>query len=65
VVPEETSTAATKEELLETVFSVGSAPRLYNEEPRPAECRVQLSSATEAQKRWRSSSVEGIAGRQF
>jgi hypothetical protein len=25
------------EELLRTVFSVGSAPRLYNEDPRPAE----------------------------
>jgi hypothetical protein len=22
---------------METVFSVGSAPRLYNEDPRPAE----------------------------
>jgi hypothetical protein len=24
--------------LLETVFSVGSVPRLYNEDPKPAEC---------------------------
>jgi hypothetical protein len=27
----------TIEELLEAVFSVGSAPRLYNEDPRSAE----------------------------
>jgi hypothetical protein len=25
------------EELLEKVFSLGSAPRLYNDDPRPAE----------------------------
>jgi hypothetical protein len=31
----------TIEKLLEAVFSVGSAPKLYNENPRPAE-RVQL-----------------------
>jgi hypothetical protein len=29
------------EKLLEAVFSVGSAPRLYNEDPRPSE-RVNL-----------------------
>jgi hypothetical protein len=27
--------------------------------------KVQLNSAREAEKRWRSSSVEGIAGRRF
>jgi hypothetical protein len=27
--------------MLETVFSVGSAPRLYNEDPRPAEWMIQ------------------------
>jgi hypothetical protein len=32
-----TNTQETIEELLETVFSVGSAPRLYNEHSRPAE----------------------------
>jgi hypothetical protein len=55
--------------MLKTVFSVGPAPRLYNEDPRPAEkmterveCRVRLSTAMEAEKGWRSSSDEGIAG---
>jgi hypothetical protein len=28
----------TLEGLLETVFSVGPAPRLYSEDPRPVEC---------------------------
>jgi hypothetical protein len=28
----------TTEELLVVVFYVGSAPRLYSEDPRPAEC---------------------------
>jgi hypothetical protein len=32
-----TDTHAAIEELLEAVFSVGSAPRLHNEDPRPAE----------------------------
>jgi hypothetical protein len=36
-VPAATNTKAKIEELLETVFSVGSVPRLYNEDPRPAE----------------------------
>jgi hypothetical protein len=31
------NTPTTIQELLEAVFSVGSAPRLYNEDPRPAE----------------------------
>jgi hypothetical protein len=71
-IPMVTNMQATKEELLETMFPVGTAPRLYNEEPRPAEgitesaeCRVQLSSWSEAEKRRRSSSVEGTDGRQF
>jgi hypothetical protein len=34
-VPAATHTQATIEELLETVFSVGSAPSLYNDDPRP------------------------------
>jgi hypothetical protein len=34
-VPAATNTQATIEELLEAMFSVGSAPRLYNEKPRP------------------------------
>jgi hypothetical protein len=36
-VPAATNTQATIEELVEMVFSVGSVPRLYNEEPRPVE----------------------------
>jgi hypothetical protein len=28
---------------MERVFSVGSAPRLYNEDPRPAEIEVRES----------------------
>jgi hypothetical protein len=36
-VPAATNTQATTEELLETVFSVGFTPRLYNNDPRPAE----------------------------
>jgi hypothetical protein len=32
---------------------------------KSVECCVQLSSAREAEKRWRFSSVEGIADRQF
>jgi hypothetical protein len=36
-VPAATNTQATIEELFETVFSVGSATRLYDEDPRPAE----------------------------
>jgi hypothetical protein len=51
-VPSARNTQAAKEEFLEALFSVGSAPRLYNEEPRPAEimterveCCVQLNSA--------------------
>jgi hypothetical protein len=54
------------------MFSVGSAPRLYNEEPWPAEkilelveCCVQLSSSRETEKIRRSSSVEEITGRHF
>jgi hypothetical protein len=35
--PGVTNTQATIEELLDTVFSVGSAPRLYDQDPRPAE----------------------------
>jgi hypothetical protein len=31
------------EVLLETVFSVGPAPRLYNEDPRPAELMIEVS----------------------
>jgi hypothetical protein len=33
--------ATTIEELLKAMFSVGSAPRLYNEDPRPAELVVE------------------------
>jgi hypothetical protein len=29
--------------MMETVFSVGSAPRLYNEDPRPAELELRES----------------------
>jgi hypothetical protein len=56
------------------MFSIRSAPRLYNEDPRTAEAMIErelrvgsreLSSAREAEKRWRSSSVEEIAVRQF
>jgi hypothetical protein len=32
-----TNTKATIQELLETAFPVGSAPRLYNDDPRSAE----------------------------
>jgi hypothetical protein len=35
-VPAAKNTHATIEESLETVFSIGSAPRLYNEDPRLA-----------------------------
>jgi hypothetical protein len=31
---------------METVFSVGSAPRLYNEDPRPAEIELRESLET-------------------
>jgi hypothetical protein len=31
---------------METVFSLGSAPRLYNEDPRPAE-RIELRESLE------------------
>jgi hypothetical protein len=31
------SPITTIEKLLEAMFSIGSAPRLYNEDPRPAE----------------------------
>jgi hypothetical protein len=34
-VPATTNTQATTEEILETVFSVGFASRIYNEDPRP------------------------------
>jgi hypothetical protein len=56
-VPTARNTQATVEELLEISFSVGSAPRLYNGNLRPAEVifdtelRVgsrEFSSATEA-----------------
>jgi hypothetical protein len=71
-VPAATNTQGIMEELLETVFRAGSAQKLYNEEPMPVEkmiesvefC-VQLSSAKIIEKRWRSSSVDGTAGRQF
>jgi hypothetical protein len=43
-VPAATNTQAIIKELLETVFSVGSAPRLYNEHPRPTERIIE--------KRW-------------
>jgi hypothetical protein len=51
---------STIEAMLEVVFSVGSTPRLYSEDPRPAEdfysgLTVQLSSSKEAEKRWRCS----------
>jgi hypothetical protein len=36
-IPAAMKTQATIEELFETVFSVGPAPRLYNEDPRAAE----------------------------
>jgi hypothetical protein len=29
--------------MMETVFSLGSAPRLYNENPRPAEIEMRES----------------------
>jgi hypothetical protein len=37
-----TNTQAIIEELLEVVFSVGSAPRLYKEEPKPAEEMIEI-----------------------
>jgi hypothetical protein len=59
------NTSTTIAELLKPVFSVGVAPRLYNEDPRPAELitkrelrigsSVQFSSAWEAVKSWRYS----------
>jgi hypothetical protein len=45
-VPMATSTQATLEEFLGTVFSVGSSPRLYR-----VQCSVQLSCAGEAERR--------------
>jgi hypothetical protein len=59
---ESVNTYTTIEELLKAAFSVGSALGLYNEGPRSAEwmietwgLAVQLSSAREAEKRWRYS----------
>jgi hypothetical protein len=68
-------------ELLGAVFSVGSAPRLYNEEPRPTEGteRVRCSVESRAVKRrqgigvkwpraWElveSCGTEGVEGWQF
>jgi hypothetical protein len=43
-VPVATNTQATIQELLETVFSVGPAPRLHNEDPRPAEGMTETVS---------------------
>jgi hypothetical protein len=31
---------------METVFSVGSAPKLYNEDPKPAEMELRESRET-------------------
>jgi hypothetical protein len=47
-VPAATNTQATIVEVLETVFSVGSALRLYKKDPRPAEwiTRVEAGSNT-------------------
>jgi hypothetical protein len=42
---------ATREELLEAVFSVGSAHRLYSEDPRLAE-RVQLQDICQTVTTW-------------
>jgi hypothetical protein len=51
--------------MIKAVFSAGSAPRLYNEDPRPPEKNgescglgVQLRSAREAEKTWRYSWVD-------
>jgi hypothetical protein len=70
-VPAATNTQATIGELLETVFCAGSARKVYNEKPRPAEkmldsfeCCVQLSSAMITENRWRSSSAEGIIAKE-
>jgi hypothetical protein len=30
--------------MMETVFSVGSVPRLYNEDPRPTEIKIERVS---------------------
>jgi hypothetical protein len=37
--------------MIETVFAVGSAPRLYNEDPRPTEIELRgyLESAVKAE----------------
>jgi hypothetical protein len=51
------------------MFSVGSAPRLHNEDPRPAERIIQrelrvdsreLSSAKQAEDRWRYSRFQEL-----
>jgi hypothetical protein len=49
-VPAATNTQATTEEILETVFSVGFAPRIYNEGPRP--------SGEIIEKRWERDSCQ-------
>jgi hypothetical protein len=48
------NTPTTIEELLKVVYSVGSSPRLYNEDPRPAARIIEreLSSTREGKKRW-------------
>jgi hypothetical protein len=63
-VPAGTGTYVTIEVSLETVFSIRSVQRVIKEESwgLAGECWVQLSSAREAEERWRYSSVEGIAG---
>jgi hypothetical protein len=45
-----TAKNTTIEELLETVFSVGSAPRLYNEDHWPAELVIE--------ERWQRGSLQ-------
>jgi hypothetical protein len=46
--------------MMETVFSVGSAPRLYNKDPRPAEGiieRLSLDGSGMIEKRWQRKSA--------
>jgi hypothetical protein len=45
--PAATNKQAIVEELLETVFYFGSAPRLYNEEPRPAALMSEVVRRTQ------------------
>jgi hypothetical protein len=37
---------------MQTVFSVGSSPRLYDEDPKPAEIKLRKSLETAVEDDW-------------